>query len=405
MGGKFSNTTYSDTVNSLLGTMQGAIKNNYYKYSDKPPTPVEYFHLNKQASTLDEGSELAYTNVGSNSPFWYNRIHNMLLYGIEQIQMQYSNEEFGMESAAIEGEAIVLPNTITPYPDDQFCITYLSKQIVFRVTHVEPDTLDNGSNIYKLSYRSSTSTVENLLKQVIEEYTFIIDNVGTELNPIITTDTALFVEKLEEAALTLKKFYKTIFYSKRVQTFIFKYRDDLFYDPYLIEFLRKNKILDNSGEYIYIQHQTTLDPLFGVNYGNTFFSYLEKRKLTGLDGCHAHGVGRLIEDKFSIFINRLEDYWEIYYDYPVGYEFLDLIPCFTETFIHHAYIGHLMEQDDLFYNVVIKYMHNVDFNINDLKILEGIPYDNCPKLYYAIPCIIYCLESYITQLTSLKKNI
>ena len=101
----------------------------------------------------------------------------------------------------------------------------------------------------------------------------------------------------------------------------------------------------------------------------------------------------------------MEDYWEIYYDYPVGYEFLDLIPCFTETFIHHAYIGHLMEQDDLFYNVVIKYMHNVDFNINDLKILEGIPYDNCPKLYYAIPCIIYCLESYITQLTSLKKNI
>ena len=76
MGGKFSNTTYSDTVNSLLGTMQSAIKNNYYKYSDKPPTPVEYFHLNKQASTLDEGSELAYNNVGDNSP--------TLLYGIPE---------------------------------------------------------------------------------------------------------------------------------------------------------------------------------------------------------------------------------------------------------------------------------------------------------------------------------
>ena len=180
MPGRFSNTTYSDTVNSLLDTMKGAIKNNYYKYTDKQPTPVEYFHINKQASTLDEGSKLAYNNVGDNSPFWYNQIHNMLLYGLEQIQMQYSSEDFGIESAAIEGEAIALPNTIVPYPDDQFYITYLNKQIVFKVTHVDPDTLEDGSNIYKIMYRSSTSKVEDLLHQVIDEYDFIVDNAGTE---------------------------------------------------------------------------------------------------------------------------------------------------------------------------------------------------------------------------------
>ena len=60
MPGRFTNTAYSETVNSLLGTMKDALKNNYYKYSDKQPTPVEYFHINKQASTLDEGSKLAY---------------------------------------------------------------------------------------------------------------------------------------------------------------------------------------------------------------------------------------------------------------------------------------------------------------------------------------------------------
>ena len=405
MPGRFSNTTYSDTVNSLLDTMKGAIKNNYYKYTDKQPTPVEYFHINKQASTLDEGSKLAYNNVGDNSPFWYNQIHNMLLYGLEQIQMQYSSEDFGIESAAIEGEAIALPNTIVPYPDDQFYITYLNKQIVFKVTHVDPDTLEDGSNIYKIMYRSSTSKVEDLLHQVIDEYDFIVDNAGTEQNPIIRSSTLGFIKKLEEASITLKEFYKNIFYSKRVQTFIFSYKNDRFYDPYLIEFLRKNKILDGSGEYIYIQHQTQLDPLFAMNYGKTFFSFLEKRQVSGIDGCNVYGVGRLIEDKFSIFINRLEDYWEIYYDYPVGYEFLDLIPCFTETFINHISIGHLMEEKDKFYNIIIKYLHEVDFSVNDLKILDSIPYENCPKLYYAIPCIIYCLDSYIRQLSNTKNEV
>ena len=404
MPGRFTNTAYSETVNSLLGTMKDALKNNYYKYSDKQPTPVEYFHINKQASTLDEGSKLAYNNVGDNSPFWFNQIHNMLLYGIEQIQMQYSSEDFGIESAAIEGEAIALPNTIVPYPDDQFCITYLNKQIVFKVTHVDPDTLEDGSNIYKLQFRSSTSTVENLLKQVIEEYTFVVENVGTEMNPLIKSSTVSFLNKLDEAVLTLKQFYKSIFYSKRVQTFVFSYTNNLFYDPYLIEFLRKNKILDNSGEYIYIQHQTTLSPLFAANYSKTFFSYLERRKISGIESCTVYGAGRLIEDKFSIFINRLEDYWEIYYDYPVGYEFLHLIPCFTETFVNHIAAGHLLEQDDLFYNIIIKYLHEVDFNVNDLKILETIPYENCPKLYYAIPCLIYCLESYIKQLSSVENE-
>ena len=68
MAGRFSNTKYSDTMNSLLGTMKKAVKNNYYKYSDKAPTPVEYFHIDKDASTLDEGSRLAYNNLGEDSP-------------------------------------------------------------------------------------------------------------------------------------------------------------------------------------------------------------------------------------------------------------------------------------------------------------------------------------------------
>ena len=206
MPGRFSNTTYNETVNSLLGAMKNALNNNYYKYSDKQPTPVEYFHINRQASTLDEASKLAYDNIGTDSPFRFNKINNMLIYGLEQIQMQYQNEDFGMESEAITGEAIILPNTIKPYPDDNFCIPYLQKQIVFRITHVDPDTLEDGSNLYKITYSSDTSTYEELQKQVIEEYDFVVENVGTEMNCLLKSSTLSFMDKLDEAALTLKQF-------------------------------------------------------------------------------------------------------------------------------------------------------------------------------------------------------
>ena len=404
MAGKFTNTSYNDTVHSLLGAMNSALNNNYYKYSDKPPTPVEYFHINKQASSLDEASRLAYNNVGVDSPLRFNLIHNMMLYGIEQIQLQYSSEEFGIESAAIEGDAYVLPNTITPYPDDQFCITYLKKQIVFKVTHVDPDTLEDGSNVFKISYRSSTSSVLSLQRQVVDEYELIMNNVGTEMNPILKSSAVDFIKKVEQHLISLKQFYKRLFYNKRVQTFIFQYRNDNFYDPYMIEFLRKNKILEGDGEYIYIQHQLTLEPLFPAYYNKTMFACLENKDLVHVDQYEIMGVGRGITNEFTIFANRMEPYWEIYYNYPIGYEVLDMIPCFKRILIDHIIGEELIESKYTYYNIIIKYMLSVDIDENDISQLDTINFENSSLLFYAIPCIIYCLEQYINNVMKVKYN-
>lgn len=404
MPGKFTNTSYNDTVHSLLGAMNSAINNNYYKYSDKPPTPVEYFHINKQASSLDEGSRLAFNNVGDDSPFRYNQIHNMMLYGLEQIQIPYSSEDFGVESQAIEGEAIILPNTIVPYPDDQFCITYLKKQIVFKVTHVDPDTLEDGSNIYKVMYRSSTSKLSKLRLQVVDEYEMIMSNAGTELNPILKSSAVDFLKKVDQHLVSLKQFYKRIFYSKRVQTFTFQYRNDNFYDPYMIEFLKKNQLLEGDGEYIYIQHQTSLEALFPVYYGKTMFSCLENKDIVHVDQYEIMGAGRQITNEFTIFANRMEPYWEVFYNYPQGYEVLDMIPCFKRILIDHIIGEELVETNYTYYNIIIKYMLGVDIDENDLRELDAIKFENSSLLFYAIPCIIYCLDRYMNDILKVKYN-
>lgn len=403
MAGHFSNTQYNNTVDSLLGTMQKAINNNYYKYSDKPPTPVEYFHINKEASTLDDGSRLAFNNVGEDSPLYYNRVENMILYGVETpMAIQYTSEEFGMESTPIEGDCIILPNTIEPFPDDQFIITYTQQKLIFKVTHVEPDTLENGSNIYKVSYRSSTSSRTQLLKQVVDNYEFLISNVGTELNPIIKSSTAVYIKHLDESLIKLKMLFKRLFYNKRVQTFTYRYLEKNFYDPYMIEFIRKHNILDGDGEYIYIQHQTSLEPMFPVIYGKTIFNCLEKKDYSHIEGYTHRGAAKLIENKFTIFINRMEEYWEVQYDYPQDYEFLHQIPCFKDQFISHIVDGELLEREYTFYNIIIKYLYDNDIVESDIESLDKICYENNPTLFYAIPCIIFCLEDCLNKLLLVK---
>ena len=224
------------------------------------------------------------------------------------------------------------------------------------------------------------------------------------MNPILKSSAVDFIKKVEQHLISLKQFYKRLFYNKRVQTFIFQYRNDNFYDPYMIEFLRKNKILEGDGEYIYIQHQLTLEPLFPAYYNKTMFACLENKDLVHVDQYEIMGAGRGITNEFTIFANRMEPYWEIYYNYPVGYEVLDMIPCFKSILIDHIIGEELIESKYTYYNIIIKYMLSVDIDENDISQLDTINFENSSLLFYAIPCIIYCLEQYINNVMKVKYN-
>ena len=122
MAGKFINTEHRDNIDSLVVGLKDIMKNPYYKWSDKSGTAVIYFNQNKEATTLDESSKLYYADMGLNSPIKYNMIEDMMLYGIEQIAISMDNGDFGAQANDIDGEAIVLPNTIIPYVGDYFKI-------------------------------------------------------------------------------------------------------------------------------------------------------------------------------------------------------------------------------------------------------------------------------------------
>ena len=394
MAGKFVNTKYNETLNVMVDTLKQLLKNPYYKWNDKQGTSTTYFNQNKEMSTLDEGSKLQYNDLDTDTPTKYNKINNLFIYGLEAINISMENGDYGLQAGEISGEGIVLPNTIVPYPGDYFKIDYLhEKTLLFRVTEVTTDTLENESNIYKINYILETSTEHDI--PVENTYQMVIENVGTSFNSIIREESYNLIAKLDNTLVTLKKYYKALFYQPRVQAFIYKNEGHNFYDPYMIEFIKVNELLDGDGEYIYIAHQLPLNATFPINYNKTFFRCLELQDIKNLRKYSYQGIGKYINNKLTIFNDRYEDYFEI--DYNVTTINFGVLPCFSDTLIARIESG-ILTGDNLFYDIIIKYFNDMEIINDDLDKIELIDYENNITLFYMIPTVIYCLEWYIKKL-------
>ena len=402
MGGNFINTTYNNTIDSLLAGSIKKLDNPYYKFTDKKPTPVVYFNLNTKMSTLDESSRQVESPLGKGSPFKFNKINDALLYGdIPKALLSVEVGEFGTEAASIEGELYVLPDTFIPYQDDYFFIKYLDKDLLFRVIGVTPDTIDGGANFYKINVKLDQYD-RSIEDQVVETYNMIANNVGSNFSSIIRNSDYDIIVGLESVLLSLKEYYCALFYNDKVQTFTYKYDNTNFYDSYLIEFLIRNKILRGTKNYMYIAHQLYTGRTFALDYDRTIFKQLEIRnKDLNLNTAY----GTLIEDPRSLMSIRYEDYFSISYNLncnailsPVPTIDSDLITAIKEYNRYSDY------SDTMHYNIIIDFFNNkFSLNSNVLKIIENINYKSDIILFYTIPMIIYILENSIKELL-IKKD-
>lgn len=398
MAGKFINTEHRDSIDSLVYGLKDLMKNPYYKWNDKSGTAVVYFNQNKEASTLDESTHLYYADIGLDSPIKYNMIEDFILYGIDQISISMDNGDYGPEANEISGEAIVLPNTIIPYVGDYFNIIYTDEKLLFRIIDVTPDTLENGANIYKIQYKLESTQLENVLESdnIEDKYNMVVNNLGTGLNPIIRHESYKLIEHLDQVLFNLRTYYKNIFYKDRVQTFVFLHNGQRFYDPYMIEFLKENNILGGDEGYIYLCQQVKLSNLFPIKYNRSFFRCLETKDLKRLHYYEHRGTANYISDRLSIFQTRLENYYEITHEVQdVNH---GILPCFKDELINSIEDNKLLYNQDSIYNIIIKYFHNQKITQEDIDHLDFIDYSDNIFIFYAIPCIIYCIERFIKSL-------
>lgn len=395
MSGKFINTKRKDTIDSLIDGFKERIKNPYYLHIDQKPTLTTFYNPNIEASTLDEGLKIVYSSTGEDSPLKYDKINNMFIYGLEKIIISLDNGEFGLEGDSIEGEGIILPNTFIPFPQAYFMIHYLNKNYLFKVINVSQDTLESGANFYRIAYKYEDEEDEKIQEQVVREYNMIVDNIGTQFKAIIRTNDYNFINEIQDISNQLKLYYKHLFYNDRVQTFIYNQEGGNIYDPYMIEFIKRNGILIGDGEFIYIDQQIYLEPMFGVMYNKSFLRKLELCEKSNLSNNNKIEP-KLIEQPLSLLYMRKESYFEAKYTNEIlisGYDIFD--PEFFDNIDNSILISEM-------YDIITKYFNNIEITGDDILVISNMEYIESKTLFYIIPMIIFILEKQIIKL--LRRN-
>ena len=399
---KFTNTQYKNTINNLISAQTSKLDNPYYMYSDQKGTVVNYYAQNIEKSTLDQAAKIEYSKLGGNSPLKYHLINDFVLYGIDRIVLSLNSGEWGLEADPVEGEAIVLPNTIYPKTGDYFVIPYIKEDILFYVNDCNFDTLDTGANIYKISYKleySRAQKVEELNKQVVKTYNYIISAVGTDYKTIIESSDYNVIATLEELKEILVGYFKDLFFDDGVQTFIYCYNCSNFYDPYSIEFMVRNNIFNNTDRYTYVTHQTVLKKCFNICYDRSFFKSLDEHTIGEVNGMvEANCEG--ITDTNTLFGVRYQPYFSV--DYFSNYTMGNRTPIIPPDVIAHIQANELYPNDDnlSIFNAWIKYQNNEkDYIDGDImNNLKNYKYGNNNVNYYGLLISIFIIGKYIESL-------
>lgn len=395
--GKYLKTTYHESVKNVTGFYSDLVNNPFYVFNDKKPVICTYYNINKDYSSLDPGSKIHMDNMGIESPIRYNKISDFIIYGFNKIELNADNGEFGLENDRIEGECYILPNTILPTEGDYFEVEHITDSTwLFMVKDVQQDTLQNGSNVYKISYKLEYLDHNEIQSKIIHNFKMIESREGTNIASIVRCEDYDIAKLMDSKAVMLKGYFLDLFYNDKVQTFI--YMDSLnyrTYDPYLIEFLIRNKILDNGEDsYIHVDHKLFVPNSFGLDYDRTFFRIFEKKKLN-----------RLLSSDYSTYLNLISSFGTVFYaryeDYYIAEYGDDIRPGFNTECVSYDLLLNITENKlyeepiDLWKNVFIKYFNNGVLTTEEIESIEDIDYNNAKEYFYLIPLLIFCLEKFI----------
>jgi len=398
-------TEYKNNIDTLVEGQQNRLNNPYYKFTDKKPTIVNYWNINTKKSTLDEGRRDNYDQLGEKSPLRYNKINSFVLYGLPVFPVNMQLTEFGVESSSIEGEALVLPNTIIPNVDDYFTISYVSKPYIFRVNNVTIDTLENGSNFYIIQYHldNSRDDYEGFLNSInlVNTFEFKIENIGTNKVCLLLSSDIELMNTLFSIYNTFRQFYIDLFYRQNIQTFVYAYLDMFVYDPYLIEFIIRNKLFSLEDDlYLYIDQAVHKPSTFSIEYEKSIFRSIEKRDSQfNTNSCYPVPV----HDPNSLLMFRIEEYVELSINIresrqePINWLDNVLFDRICKNWIYN-------EEDEknklLYRNIIINYLNNKDSELNDIEIQSllnlEMKYDK--NLFYEIPILMYIIQAYINDM-------
>lgn len=404
--GKFINTQYYDTVDTIVQMNTDLVQNPFYLFNDKKCTKVKYYNINNEKTTLDPASKLSYTDLGEESPIRYNVVHDLYIYQFPKVELNFDAGEFGMENQPVQGESYILPNTIVPCDGDYFEVDHIHDSTwLFKVTDVQRDTLDNGSNVWKIGWALDRTSHKEIVDNVVDEYKYINVVEGTNIKSVVKLTNYELATLLEQTSANLANYFTDLFWVDRVQTFIYKwYNEYSMYDPFAIEFIIRNRILAGTDNYFHVQHQCSIPKTFSIDYNHSMYRAFELKDKKKLLTSAYKSQADYIDDLVGIFKTRYEMYWKLNYkcvlaeNSPLNPK--EIIPIISQDLMD------AIQNDDIdsvvcFERIIVKYFNDHDLTKDDLESLDCIDtsYD-AKETYYTLLLCIFILDYYTQKLLS-----
>lgn len=272
-------------VNDNIFKFEERLGSQYTRFLERAPSFVTYFNINNIESTVDSGLGNQERILGQNSPMKYKEIKQFPIYGLDQIVLDLQDTDQGLDTD-YNGDAIILPNTVKPLPDDLFIIDHLDKSYIFRVTSVAYDTI-KSNNFYKISFTLKSideESYQDLTGQVNKKYTCVFSNIGTKDKCLIEDDEMIMIGTLDNIYRSLAELYKMLFYDKKYNVFIYSNFDGFkMYDKFNTEFINRNKLFDQQNDFdsLYLNLEE-VDNRFGLQYHKSFYRLVEDNKKTAV---------------------------------------------------------------------------------------------------------------------------
>lgn len=392
------------------------VHSQYAKYLSELPIFTEYFHIIKALTTEDTGLLNIDKLTGDSSPFRYNLIKDFPLFGLEQILLDIEDsDDVGLQTN-YEGEAIILPQTITPLPDDAFIATALGKKWFFRVIEIHYDTI-LAKNYYKINFVvkgvDNGYYYEDYLKKVNDTFICVYDNYGTQDAFLIKEENYDITNKLQKMADELSRKYLTFFYNEKYNALLVKnpHGYNMLYDAYVNYFCNEQSIFaQNPRNFWNYKFYVETRPEFEFFYNaNSIQSVVINKDL------------ELIQSpRFMRYYDTIPTFtdsiFQFYGDFdtsgitiserhinPFGRQIHPLIP--QDLFEAICSNGNV-DTTNLIYNVLVKYINNdiesvgkLLGNFND-KIRVRPTYSD----YVLIPLFLYILYQYKKSVTKTNNN-
>ena len=387
-------------INKNTAIMMNRINAENAAFIDLPVTSSTYYHINSKHSTADKGLENVNSLEGHNSPIRFNKIENFPLYGIDMQEVSVQEEEHGLDTN-IEGQLVIQPNTIHPFPDDYFCIDYLNKKFLFRITKVDYNTMvDKYFRCeWELHYISDEMYL-SIEEQVVGRYHCIFDNIGSTDKSIIRDDDYALLTKIRTIQHTLRDEYLAKFKNKTYNAYMYYRAEDKYlYDPMINYFCNKVKIFEidqyNTPDCFLVYEEKR--SFHNQEYENSIFDRVTHKDLTDMNSVgmeSVFGVGSIF-DYYKDFRVR----YLMCYPGPIGPFGNSLDIYLTNDFITALDIknnGRLNNPYELF---VFYYMTDSILKLKDkLNLINTRRVKTNMHNYIFVPIVMYCLKQLYNEI-------